>query len=87
MHIEKVRDTIMRLSEMVDLIGLRTHVIEGTKKGRQLGPSPWHYTREYMQGYADPQNTEAVISMFEGAGAMDDIQAVRWLLRHDDLVP
>lgn len=83
----KVRSTIMRLSELADLIGLRTHIIEGTNKGRQLRPDAWHNTREYMQSYADPANTGAVISLFEQAGCKDEIKAVRFLLKYDELVP
>jgi hypothetical protein len=78
----------MRLSELCDLIGLRTHIIEGTKRGRKLhAGGPWHCTRDYMQGYADPSNTERVIELFEEAGCKDEIAAVRWLLVHDELVP
>lgn len=83
----EVRDTIMRLSEICDLIGLRTHIIEGTSKGRKLAADPWHNTREYMQVYADPDNTQVVIEAFEGEGCKNEIEAVRWLLRHDELVP
>ena len=79
--------TIMQLSELADLIGLRTHIIEGTKKGRKLGPDPWHNTKDYMKRYADPANTDKLIGLFEGAGLRDEIQAVRWLLKHDELVP
>ena len=83
----KVRDTLMRLSEMCDLIGLRTHIIEGTSRGRKLKPDPWHNTKDYMSHYADPGNTEALISEFQSAGCPDEIQAIRWLLKHDALVP
>ena len=83
----EVRGTIMRLSDVCDLIGLRTHIIEGTSKGRKLAADPWHNTRDYMQGYADPANTAAVIELFEGVGCKNEIEAVRWLLRHDELVP
>jgi hypothetical protein len=86
-NMSEVKDMIMRLSEMCDLIGLRTAIIEGTSKGRKLAADPWHNTRVYMKGYADPGNTTAVIEAFEGAGCKNEIEAVRWLLRHDELVP
>ncbi len=82
-----VRDTIMQLSEMCDLIGLRTHIIEHTSKGRKLSADPWQNTRDYMHGYADPANTSLVIELFEGAGCKNEIDAVRWLLTNDELVP
>lgn len=84
---EKVRSTIMQLSEIADLIGLRQHIIEGTNKGRKLREDAWHNTRDYMKHYADPTNTDAAIAYFEGAGCKNEIDAVRWLLRHDELVP
>ena len=83
----EAKDTIMRLSEMCDLIGLRTHIIEGTNKGRKLADGPWQNTRDYMQSYADPADTSAVIEHFEQAGCKNEVEAVRWLLRHDELVP
>lgn len=84
---EKVRAAVMQLSEIVDLIGLRQHIIEGTKKGRKLKADPWQNTRDYMRNYADPANTQAVIGLFQGAGCKDELAALRWLLRHDELVP
>jgi hypothetical protein len=84
---EKVRSAIMQLSDITDLIGLRQHIIEGTHKGRKLKADPWHNTRDYMKHYADPVNTDAAIALFEGAGCKNEIEAIRWLLRHDELVP
>ena len=84
---KKVRDTIMRLSEITDLIGLRQHIIEGTNKGRNLKADVWHNTRDYMKRYADPANAEAAVVLFESAGCKNEIEAVRWLLKHDELVP
>jgi hypothetical protein len=84
---EKVRDTIMQLSEITDLIGLRQHIIDGTSKGRKVKADVWHNTRDYMKRYADPANTDAAIALFESVGCKDEIQAVRWLLKHDELVP
>lgn len=85
--ITKVTDTLMRLSEMCDQIGLRLHIIEGTNRGRKLKPDPWHNTKDYMSRYADPSNTDAVISELQSAGCPDEIKAVRWLLKHDEIVP
>jgi hypothetical protein len=87
MDIAKARSTIMQLSEMLDLIGLRTYVIKRTPRGKSTNPDPWGHTRAYMQTYANPDNPEAVISMFQGHGVQSDVEAVRWLLTHDELVP
>jgi hypothetical protein len=77
----------MQLSDMADLIGLRTYIIKRTPKGKSSEPDPWAHTRSYMQAYANPANTEPLIEMLKGAGCMDELQAVRWLLRHDEMVP
>lgn len=77
----------MRLSNMVDLIGLRTYIIKRTPRGKSKEPDPWGHTRAYMQSYADPANTEALIEQLTIAGCSDELHAVRWLLKHDELVP
>jgi hypothetical protein len=84
---EQVRHTIMRLSSMADLIGLRTYIIKRTPKGKSREPDPWAHTRAYMQMYADPANADALIELLKGAGCSNELQAVRWLLTHDELVP
>ena len=81
------KETIMQLNEIADLIGLRQHIIDGTHKGRKLKPDPWHNTRDYMKHYADPANTEDAIACFESAGCKNEIEALRWLLKYDELVP
>jgi hypothetical protein len=85
--LEKVRATIAQLNDLVDLIGLRTCVIKRTPKGKSSEPDPWAHTRACMQQYADPVNTEALIKLFEDVGCRDELQAVRWLLTYDELVP
>ena len=82
-----VKDTIMRLSEMCDLIGLRTYIIKRTPKGKSKEPDQWGHTRAYMQAYANPDNTEALIHLLQSAGCQDDLEAVRFLLTHDEIVP
>jgi hypothetical protein len=84
---ETVRATIMRLSEILDLVGLRTYVAKKTNYGRKPGAEPWAYTRAALAEYAPSADAEAVIRLFQEAGCKDEIAAVRWLLKHDDLVP
>lgn len=84
---QKVRSTIMQLSSVADLIGLRTYIIKRTPRGKSREADPWAHTRAYMQTYADPTNTVPLIELLEGAGCHSDVEAVRWLLRHDELVP
>lgn len=83
----KVKDTIMQLSNMADLIGLRTYIIKRTPKGKSRETDPWAHTRAYMASYADPVNTERLIETLNSADCHSDVEAVRWLLKHDELVP
>jgi hypothetical protein len=82
-----VKGTIMRLSEMADLIGLRTYIIKRTPRGKSREADPWAHTRAYMSSYASPANTESLIEVLKSAGCKSDVEAVRWLLKHDELVP
>lgn len=87
--LEEVQAVIQQLSTMLDLIGLREQIIDKTKTGKRPHPSdPWGYTREivayYTDGKTDPQE---VIRLFEGVGCHSDIEAVRFILRHDEIVP
>lgn len=87
MDIRKVKDTIMQLSEMCDLIGLRVQVLDKSKYGKKPGLDPWTYTRAYLAYYAEGTDPEAVIKRFESVGCKNELEAVRWLLKHDSLVP
>lgn len=88
MDIRKARDLIMLLSGMCDLIALRVQVIEKSKYGKRPHRSdPWGYTRAFLAYYAPETAPEGVIALFEEAGCKDEIAAVRWLLKHDELVP
>lgn len=82
-----VRSTIMQLSQMLDLIGLRAYIIKRTPHGKSAAPDPWTHIHDYLAVYAPNANPDEVIRLFEGAGAHSDTEAVRWLLKHDDLVP
>ncbi len=84
---EKVRSAIMQLSELTDLIGLRTYIVDKTKYGKKPGPEPWTHTRASMAMYAPTSDPEEVIHLFESVGCKNEIEAVRWLLKHDELVP
>ena len=77
----------MQLSEFTDLIGLRTYVVNKTKYGRKPGLQPWTHTREALATYAPNSDPDDVIKLFERAGCKNEIEAVRWLLKYDDLVP
>lgn len=83
----KARSTIMQLSDLLDPIGLRTYIVNKTKYGKKPGPEPWHYTRAALSEYAPSLDAEKVIQLFRDVGCKDDISAVRWLLRYDELIP
>jgi hypothetical protein len=84
---EEVRSTIMQLSTLTDLIGLRTYIIKQTDYGKVRGPEPWEHTRAAMTKYAPSIDVDEVIRLFRSVGCDNEIEAVRWLLKHDDLVP
>src|SRR3954453_2435530 len=79
---ERARSTIMQLSALTDLIGIRTYVIKRTPKGKSTNPAPWGYTREALATYAPDADADEVIRLFEGAGCKNELEAVRWLLKH-----
>lgn len=88
MEIDKVRNTVMQLSQLCDLVGLREQVIHKSKYGKKPHPGdPWGYTREFLAYYAEGTDQQEVIGLFESVGCHNDIEAVRWILKHDELVP
>jgi hypothetical protein len=84
----KARSTIMRLSQLCDLVAFEAQIEHKTNFGRKpaSGPDPWTYTREFLAYYAEQTDPEEVIKLFESVGAHSDVEALRWLLIHDDLV-
>ena len=79
---------LMQLSKLIDALGYRVHIAERSKYGRRAHPSgEWGYLREYMATYASESDPEEVIRLFESVGADSDLQAGRWLLRYDELIP
>ena len=85
---DKVKDTIMQLSELCDLVAYSDYVAKRTRYGkRPHRKDAWGYTRAYMQSYGDPEDTEAVIALFDSADLTSELEAARWLLKHDKLVP
>ena len=83
----QARSTIMQLSQMCDLIGLRTYIIKRTPRGKSTAPDRWTYTRDFLAGYAPSADPNEVIRLLESAGPQSDVEAVRWLLKLDELVP
>jgi hypothetical protein len=84
---EKVRSTIMQLSELTDLIGLEAFIEKRTDWGRKPGTEPWQYTREALRTYSPSSNPDELIRLFEGVDVHSDIEALRWIIRHDKLIP
>lgn len=88
MDTKKVKDTIMQLSKMCDLIALRVQITDKSNYGKRPHPTDnWGYTRAFLAYYAEGTDSAAVIGLFEAAGVHSDTEAARWLLRHDKLVP
>lgn len=88
METGKMKDTIMQLSELCDLVAYADYVAERTKYGKRPHRKyAWGHTRTYMKAYGDPADTEAVIGLFQAVDLPNEIEAARWLLKHDNLVP
>jgi hypothetical protein len=85
--LSKVKSTIMRLSQLCDLIALREQILSKTKYGKRPGSEPWTHSKAFLGYYAEALDPEEVIQLFESVGAHSDIEAVRFLLKHDELVP
>jgi hypothetical protein len=77
----------MQLSQMCDLIGLRTYIIKKTPRGKSTAPDPWTHTRDFLVAYAPSADANDIVRLFESEGVRSDVEAVRWLLTHDELVP
>ena len=86
-NLDRVIDTIMQLSNMTDLVGIRTYIIKRTPRGRSKHPDPWGYTREALATYAQDVDAGEFIRLFEVAGCKNELEAVRWLLKYDELIP
>ncbi len=81
---ESARRTIAELGELADLAGYGYYIAMFTYGGREPDPDPWGITREYMQDHEEPANTERLIALFQRAGCDNEIDAVRWLMKHED---
>jgi hypothetical protein len=65
-----------------------SYITKHTKFGKTPHPKDrWGHTRAYMQSYGDPGDTEAVIALFQSADLPNEVEAARWLLKHDSVVP
>jgi hypothetical protein len=84
----EARNTIMQLSEMCDLIALRVQIMDKSKYGKRPHKSdPWGYTRAFLAYYAPETDAERVLGLLQAGGCNNDVEAARWLLRYDELVP
>ena len=84
----RVQAVITQLSELCDLIGLREQVIHKSKLGKKPHRTdPWGYTRAFLTYYAETTDPQQVIGLFESVGCRNDIEAVQFILRHDEIVP
>jgi hypothetical protein len=78
----------MQLSELCDLVAYGDYITERTKYGKRPHRSDeWGYTRRFMREYGDPADTEEVIRLLQGQDLPNEVEAARWLLKHDKLVP
>jgi hypothetical protein len=81
------REAILQLNQLCDVLALRTYLAKRTDYGRKPGPSEWHHTRAFLAEYAEQTDPQQVIDLFAGQGVPNDIEAGRWLLTHNALIP
>jgi hypothetical protein len=85
--LQKVRSMLMLLSDLLDPIGLRTHIIEESKIGKiKHHAGDWGYLHEYMGTYARQSNPEDVIALLQGMGLNNDFDTAKALLKYDKLI-
>jgi hypothetical protein len=87
MSSEQTQQLIKQLSEMIDLVEYQDVIGRKTRYGKRPGPTPWHYTRQLLSTYTDPPDVEDVIRRFESAGCKDEVEAAKWIVINDELVP
>ena len=83
----KPEQTIRQLSAMIDLIEYQDVIGRKTRYGKRPGPDPWYHTRRLVETYPQGVDVAQVISLFEQAGCKDEVQAAKWIVLHDDLIP
>ena len=81
--VERVKNTVLQLSEIIDPIGLCEYIIQRTPRGKSLNPDAWGYTREAIAKYSEGSDPNEVIRLFEAVGCDNELEAVRWLLKND----
>ncbi len=77
----------MRLSQLLDPIGVRTHILEESNIGKKKHPAgDWGYLRDYMSIYAKVSNPDDVIALLEQEGITSDFDLARYLLKFDKII-
>jgi hypothetical protein len=79
----RAEEVIMQLSAIIDPIALMGMIAKKTKYGRKPGPSPWHYTRQWLAGYGRAEDTDKVIAAFALVGVKDEVDAGVWLAENE----
>jgi hypothetical protein len=82
----RVQEVIVQLSALIDPIALMGIIAKKTKYGRTPGPSPWHYTKQWLAGLGRDEDLYKVINAFEMVGVRDEVDAGVWLAEHEEQI-
>jgi hypothetical protein len=83
-RIEKV---LMRLSDLFDPLALMGWIAKKTKYGDHPGPTPWHYTEQFLADYDRAADLPKVIEAFAVVGVTDETDAGVWLAEQTGQIP
>jgi hypothetical protein len=79
----RVQEVIVQLSALIDPIALMGIIAKRTKYGRTPGPSPWHYTKQWLASMGRDEDFDKIVKSFETVGVKDEVDAGVWLAEHE----
>jgi hypothetical protein len=83
---KRVEAVFTQLSTLVDPIALMGMIAKKTKYGRKPGPSPWHYTHQWLASYGRADDLDNVSAIFGVVGVKDEVDAGVWLAEHEERI-
>lgn len=85
-QIEKER-FVMQASTMVDLLAFAEYIAKASSYGKKPSSQAWGYTRRFLADYGDANELEAFIELWKELGVMDELEAAKWVLRNERIIP
>ena len=76
---QRASEVKMRLNQLIDPLALFGFIAKRTKYGDRPGPTPWHYTSQFLTEHGVGDKLEDVIAAFDLVGVTDEVDAGLWL--------